>query len=101
MFKEKEFESLQNPYLNIAFYDNRTVGSVFGMTAFGLIGFVALGFSIFGALAGVIVGVVVGRYMGKQVKNNKQKNCSISNFEILEAKVECLLNWAKNSVFLE
>ena len=40
------------------------------MAAMGILGFIALGFSIVGGIAGGLVGVFVGRYAGKKVKRH-------------------------------
>lgn len=47
-----------------------------GMTTLGFVGFVGLGFNVFGALGGICVGAVLGRYAG-----NKYYNCSSKNIK--------------------
>lgn len=38
----------------------------------GVIGFVALGFTIFGLLAGGVLGIMLGRYAGRRLRKQYQ-----------------------------
>jgi len=38
------------------------------MAMLGFIGFIALGFTVIGVIAGGVLGVIMGRYAGKRIK---------------------------------
>lgn len=62
----------------------------------GFIGFIALGFTVFGVIAGGVLGVIMGRYAGKRIKRQlKRKRNKLVELDIFEIKLRCYLKWVK------
>ena len=63
--------------------NNRNLGTIVGMTCLGFVGFVAVGFTIFGLIGGGCLGICIGRYTGYKItKKISKKTGSFSHFEI-------------------
>lgn len=64
------------------------------MSVLGVIGFLALGFTFLGAIGGGAIGMLLGRYLGKKIsKKIATKKINLTEFDIFEIRVECLLKW--------
>lgn len=48
--------------------------SILGMAFLGMVGFLALGFTIMGMIAGGVLGVMLGRYAGRRMKKTFNAN---------------------------
>jgi hypothetical protein len=74
--------------------NNRNLGSIVGVTAFGFVGFVGLGFNIFGAAGGGAAGFFLGRYAGQKInKKIYKKNGQLKEFDIYVVRIRCVLRW--------
>lgn len=60
----------------------------------GMLGFLALGFTIMGMIAGGVLGVMLGRYAGKRVKKTFNQSNGLLEFDIYEIRARCFIKWA-------
>lgn len=74
--------------------NNRNIGSIVGVTAFGFIGFVGLGFNVFGAAGGGAAGFFLGRYAGQKVtKKIYKKHGNLKEYDLFILRLRCVLRW--------
>jgi membrane protein YqaA with SNARE-associated domain len=66
------------------------------MAMLGFIGFIALGFTVFGVIAGGVLGVIMGRYAGKRIKRHlTRKRNKVVELDIVEIKLRSYIKWVK------
>lgn len=64
------------------------------MTILGMLGFVVLGFTIFGLIAGGALGIVIGRYAGRRLRKQYQNKKVLVEYDVYEIRVRCYIKWA-------
>ncbi|KAM3144421.1 hypothetical protein pb186bvf_003585 [Paramecium bursaria] len=83
-------------FTNISLDNNRNLGTVVGMTVLGFLGFVSLGFTIFGAIGGGVLGILLGRYIGQKIsKKIASKGTQLTKFDLLSIRIKCVLRWCE------
>ena len=75
--------------------DTGNVGTVVGMTVFGLFGFLGFSFTIVGGIAAGVLGGTLGRYAGKKLRRKMKKSGPVTQEEIYRTKVECMTKVGK------
>lgn len=69
------------------------------MTVLGLLGFLALGFTVVGAIGGSVLGIVLGRYIGRKIsKRVSAKGSTMTEWDIFVIRVKCLIKWVRISI---
>lgn len=66
------------------------------MTLLGFLGFVAVGFTIFGAIGGGALGIILGRYGGRKISKKIQKSGILNEFDIFKVRMQCVMKWVFN-----
>ena len=59
------------------------------MQVLGLVGFVALGLSLVGIIAGGIIGGILGGYAGKKIKRKIKRKNNLKKIDLLMISVTC------------
>lgn len=68
------------------------------MSILGLLGFLALGFTIIGGIGGGILGLALGRYLGRKLsKSITTKGVTITEFEVFVLRMKCIIKWVKTT----
>lgn len=68
--------------------------SIIGMAILGVLGFVALGFTIVGMVVGGVLGILLGRYAGKRIKKKLEQTNNLLEFDVYEIRIRCFIKWA-------
>lgn len=61
----------------------------------GIVGFLALGFTIMGMIAGGVLGVMLGRYAGRRMKKTFTSQKVLLEFDIYSIRLRCFIKWAE------
>lgn len=59
----------------------------------GFVGFVALGFTVIGIIAGGVIGGVIGGYAGKRIKKKIKRNKNLTHFDLFMLSNSCFLKY--------
>ena len=62
------------------------------MQVLGLVGFVALGLSLVGIIAGGIIGGILGGYAGKKIKRKIKRKNNLKKIDLLMIKIKVKLH---------
>lgn len=65
------------------------------MAFMGIVGFLALGFTIMGMIAGGVLGVMLGRYAGRRMKKTFASQKVLLEFDIYSIRLRCFIKWAE------
>ncbi|CAD8114368.1 unnamed protein product [Paramecium primaurelia] len=94
-FNQAQFYEFSTALDDRNIFDRRNVGSLLGMAFMGIVGFLALGFTIMGMIAGGVLGVMLGRYAGRRMKKTFTSQKVLLEFDIYSIRLRCYIKWAE------
>ncbi|KAL4471402.1 hypothetical protein ABPG74_008295 [Tetrahymena malaccensis] len=94
-WKEQFEKDMSELLLGSEVQDKRAVGSLLGITVFGIVGFVASGLNPIGLVAGAVAGGVIGQYAGRKIKKKLLRTKKLLQFDLFTLKLNCYIKFGQ------
>ncbi|EAR94352.1 START domain protein (macronuclear) [Tetrahymena thermophila SB210] len=97
-WKEQFEKDMSELLLGSEVQDKRAVGSLLGITVFGIVGFVASGLNPIGLVAGAVAGGVIGQYAGRKIKKKLLRTKKLLQFDLFTLKLNCYIKFGQELI---